>query len=215
MKRVILPLLVLFGISMLFALESEPSDVVGYIQYTVATNNYGFVALPFGTTMVDASDLATDMGTDISSISYWDNGWHQWLVGNPGVFDVYADHSYLVKNANVSSPVTWYIEGTVGTPASFDIVGGNFTQIMLPLDCSDLNLASLLAADIGPDVTSISAWNGGWQQYIVGNPGDFSVEIGQGILINSTTEYLGWNGTVRTATRNEANVTSKSNSKKQ
>jgi hypothetical protein len=105
----------------------------------------------------------------------------------------------------MTTAVTWYSEGVVNDPASFDIVEGNFTQIMLPLDRSDLTLASELAADIGEGVTSVSIYSGGWQQYIVGNPGDFAIAIGDGILVNSTIAYPGWNSpVVRNQTRLES-----------
>ncbi len=211
MKRVILPLLVLFGLSMLFALESDPSDVVGYIQYTIDANNYGMVALPFGSGLTMASELAAEISPNITTVVAWSGGtWQQHAVGYPGTdFAVADDNSYLVANGD-SNPVVWYAEGTVGTPAAFDIVGADYTQIMLPLDCSDLTLASELASDIGTDVTTIVTWSAGtWAQHAVGYPGtDFAVEIGGGYLVYSNTAYTGWNGSVRNAVRVQTPVNS-------
>ena len=213
MKRVILPLLVLFGLSMLFALESAPSDVVGYIQYTISANDFDFMALPFGTTMTTASELATNLGGTIESVCFWTGGsWAQYVNGVPFTdFAISEGNSYFVKSGDTSD-ITYYASGVVGDAASFDIGENDFTQIMLPLDRSDISTASGLCADIGPSVGSISAWNNGsFVQHVAGVPfTDFSIGIGDGLLVYSSEAYTGWNGST---TRNQVRMieTSKSN----
>ncbi len=207
MKRVILPLLVLFGLSALFALESAPSDVVGYIQYTIAVNDFAFVSVPFGTDWTMASDLGNDMGADVTSIIRWNAGaWEQYVPGfSSSDYDIAEGNSYLVFNDNDTEALTWYAEGVVGDAAAFDIVAGDFTQIMLPLDRSDLTLASELATNIGEDVTSVITWSAGaWAQYIPGfSSSDYSIGISDGFLVYSETAYPGWNGAV---VRNQVRV---------
>ena len=70
MKKFILPLLLILTVGMLAAVESEPSEVVGYVKYDVAEGN-SMLAIPMTTTYTMAGDLGTAIGA--TTVCYWDN----------------------------------------------------------------------------------------------------------------------------------------------
>jgi len=186
-------MLVLIG--SMVALESEPSEVVGYVKYNVVNGDYNMIALPLTSDLTLASQLATVVDPDISSVIKWNaGGWQQYITSSPASdYAITGNQSFLVY-MEVSADVEFYSAGAVGVCPTYDIAANDFTQIMLPLERSDLTLASELAADIGTDVTSVITWTGGgWQQYITSSPAsDYAINIGDGFLIYSDAEILGW-----------------------
>jgi hypothetical protein len=221
MKKVFISAILVLFLGSLFALESGPSDVVGFVKYDVFLNDFTMIAIPFPTTLAMASDLAADISPDVTDVIFWNNawfGWQQYSTASPATdYAITSDMSYLVYKGGTAN-VDWYSYGDLPTAATFDIFANDFTQIMLPLDRSDLVMASDLANDIGPGVTDVITWNNawfGWQQYSTASPAtDFAIDIGQGFLIYSTAAYPGWNSPDDNITRTvEVPVERENNSK--
>jgi len=121
MKKILLPLLLILAVGMLAAVESEPSEVVGFVKYDIAEGN-SMIAIPMTTTYTMAGDLGTAVGATI--VSYWNNtlqrfvaaAYYDWLgdwdndfptsIGNPlmvystsaGIFPGMKDTNNILKN---------------------------------------------------------------------------------------------------------------------
>jgi len=79
MKKLIIPLLFIFAIGILAAVESEPSAIVGYVKYP-CVQGLNFVALP----MDQGYNLVSQVGNTypdlIEAISYWDASTQSWVA---------------------------------------------------------------------------------------------------------------------------------------
>jgi uncharacterized protein YdeI (BOF family) len=191
MKKFILPLLVLLFVGSLFAVESAPSAVVGYVKYDLVAGN-NTIALPMDQPYALASEVGDAIGA--STMGYYDSANQIWVVvdANPwggwtGDFDVSNGQALWVNTATEAS---FYSLGNMpASLPSYNLVAGNNT-IMVPLDRSDLNLASLVGDDIGAStmgyydsanqiwvVVDANPW-GGWT-------GDFDTAIGDPLWANT------------------------------
>ena len=202
MKKTILAFLLILSISALMALESAPSETVGFVKYIVKAGDYSMVSLPLDSGMTLASELATSIGADITSVAFYSGGWTQYLTSQPtSDFSISDGNTYFVFNGGVSD-IDFYTYGGLITDPSYDIAASDYTLILLPFNCSDLTLASELATDIGPDVTSIAYYDSGWTQYLTTQPTtDFSIDTAKGFFIFSNTEYLGWNSAAKSLSK--------------
>ena len=189
MKKVIIPLILLLAVAFLMAVESDPSDTVGYVKYDLLAGR-NLVALPMASGYAMASDLGGATGA--TNVSMWNattQGWNQaddlgfmWL----GDFAVADGNAYML---NVNSAGTFYCAGAMITQPNYTLLVGRNT-IMVPLDRSDLAMAGTLGTEIG--ATNVSMWNAtnqGWNQaddlgfmWL----GDFGIEIGMPLMINTT-----------------------------
>ncbi|MBI9032306.1 hypothetical protein JEZ13_09975 [bacterium] len=201
MKKLLVLALLIASVTFIFAVESDFSDVVGYVKYELYANDFNMIALPMGDTgITTTAELAAAISPDVTSISVWDNethGWKQYLVSTPGSsFAIEAGDAFLVYMAGASN-VDFYCAGTLPTQANYDFIANDYHTVMLPLNRSDLTSTAQLASSIGSGVTSISTWDNathGWKQYLVSTPGSsFDINIGDGFLIYSTEAYTGWN----------------------
>ncbi|MCB5268680.1 MAG: hypothetical protein LHW43_01085, partial [Candidatus Cloacimonetes bacterium] len=196
MKRFILPLLVLLFVGSLFAVESAPSEVVGYVKYDCVAG-LNLVALPMDQGYAMASELGAAYAGLTDAISYWDATNQRWYsavyyadfeMWDPD-FSV-APGSVLMINA--LSPYTMYSIGDLpATNAQYTLVAG-LNTLMVPLNESDLTLASELGSDIGV-TDAISYWDATLQRWYsavyyadfeMWDP-DFSVGIGMPVMANS------------------------------
>ena len=198
----------------LFALESDPSDVVGYIKYpcvTTATTNLNFVTNSMDAGYVMASDLGNAItGCDV--VNYWDaasQGWAGatyigfWL----GDFALNAGWPYMV---NVTAGTDFYSAGGLYDPVpTFTLVTTATTDlnaISLKLSRSDLTMAGAVGDDIGVcDV--VNYWDApsqGWAgaTYIGFWLGDFAVAIGDPLMVNVTSGTVWGSTTVPIAKKN-------------
>ena len=173
MKKFILPLMLLFFVGTMFAVESAPSDVVGYVKYECVINANGsnnLVALPMGTQFTMASDLGDAYPGVITAVTGWDAANQIWsaayLLGGTwyGDFAVAPGMSYMLT---VTENVDFYSIGDLNDPIAYELVSnanGSNSLIMVPLDRSDLLEADDLGDDIGV-VTDLTKWdnvNQGW-----------------------------------------------------
>lgn len=188
MKKLILPLLLLVGITMLVAVESNPSAVVGYVKYPCYTG-YSYVAASMGgATSAQAIGIADQSNLQIiyrfnaasqgwESIEY-DGEWLGDFTVNPG--DVLLFN--CIGNTN------YYSMGALPTPVSYNIVPG-FNYITVPLNFTSTS-AQALADAIGniPIVYRFNNSTHGWEsiEYDGEWLGDMTIGIGDVLLVKST-----------------------------
>lgn len=192
MKKLILPLLLLVAFGMLAAVESAPSEVVGYVKYDCLVG-LNFVALPMeaGYTMV--SEFADDNLGLFDALNYWDNVNQQWV----GAYDFgYWDGDFAVAPGipllvNALSPAPVYSIGDMpATNAQYGLLPG-LNSLMIPLNKSTITMASVLADDIGAgSLDAMNYWDNVNQQWVGAYDfgywdGDFATAIGMPLLVNS------------------------------
>jgi hypothetical protein len=160
MKKLILPLLLLVAFGMLAAVESDPSNIVGYVKYPCAAGFNTAIALP----MEQAYTLASEIGDEYlaTSMGYWDPSFGFWYMIDQNPWGGWAD-DFPVANGDVS---LMYVDNTVDfysigdLPAvlpTYTLAGGYNNTIMIPLNRSDLALASTVGDEIG--ATSMGYWD--------------------------------------------------------
>jgi hypothetical protein len=171
MKKLIIPLLFIFAFSILAAVESEPSEVVGYVKYPcVAGDN--FVAMPMndGHTLVSEVTASYNATEDIiNTVNIWDPTFQIWN-GSPNLGNNYFDPDLEVGPGSVLfltsyQALDFYSIGSMpATNAQYNIVIGDNT-IMVPLNKSSLTSVSLLAMDMGPsdEINTINLWDQSFQ----------------------------------------------------
>jgi hypothetical protein len=190
MKKVIIPLILLLAVAFLIAVESDPSAVVGYVKYDLLAGR-NMVALPMASGYTMASNLGDAIGAQ--SVAKWNatnQGWDQ--ADNFGFmwvpdFAVADGNAYMV---NVNAAGTYYCAGAMITQPNYSLVIGR-NAVMVPLDRSDLSMASTFGNAIG-NLSAVAKWNAtnqGWDQ--ADNFGfmwvpDFAVQIGMPLMVNSS-----------------------------
>ncbi len=201
MKKLLVLALLIASVTFIFAVESEFSDVVGYVKYELTAGDYNMIALPMGDTgITTTAQLAAAISPDVTDISVWDNethGWNQFSTDTPGgSFNIAPGDAFLIYLAGTSN-VDFYCAGNLPTQANYDLVANDYHTMMLPLNRSDITTTAQFAAAIGDGITDISVWNNethGWRQFSTDTPGgSFNINIGDGFLIFSTDVYTGWN----------------------
>jgi len=183
MKKLIIPLLFIFAIGILAAVESEPSAIVGYVKYPcVAGLNH--IALPMDQGLTMASDFAALYPDMLDAMSYWDNINQGWIAAvNLGYWEGdFPIHPGSVMMIYALSPFNAYSIGNMpATNATYNLLTG-LNDIMIPLNRSDITMAGQVGDEIQV-LDALSYWdniNQGWIATInLGYwEGDFPVSIG-------------------------------------
>eukprot|EP00828_Plagiopyla_frontata_P037133 TRINITY_DN48852_c0_g1_i1.p1 TRINITY_DN48852_c0_g1~~TRINITY_DN48852_c0_g1_i1.p1 ORF type:complete len:241 (+),score=23.83 TRINITY_DN48852_c0_g1_i1:58-780(+) len=210
MKKTLVVLLLL-SLSLAFGIESEPSEVVGFVKFSCVTvtnnTNLNHIALPLESGYTMASEVAAAV-TGCDAVSKWNAASQSWasavpLVGVPGTwlgdFAVSANDVLMVSLTN--QDVDFYVTGTVPASPSYNFVttdGTNLNHMILPLDKGTITNASSLAGDI-TNVDAISKWNAATQSWtsavpLVGVPGtwlgDFDISIGMPYVVSVTNATM-------------------------
>ena len=186
--------MLLLLVGALFAVESDPSAVVGYVKYDLVAGN-NMIAIPMETTFTMASELGEDLG--ITTVSTWNN-----------VLQIFESASYLdfldtwdgdfaidsgsVLMINAGAPGAFYSLGALPVTPSYPLLAGNNT-IMIPLNRSDIAMASELGIEIGSN--TISTWNNiaqlfesaSYLDFLDTWDGDFATSIGDPLMVNVST----------------------------
>ncbi len=194
MKKLLILAILIASVTVIFALDSEPSEVVGYVKYELTANDFNMIAVPMNSGIANAIELATAISPDVQYIIKWDGGWVQYSTSTPDTsFEVTDGESFLVYLGG-TEPVDFYCAGDLPTQANYDFVANDFNQIMLPLNRSDITNTIELANSISEDVAYIITWDGGWVQYSASTPDtSFDINIGDGFLVFTNAEVTGWN----------------------
>jgi len=190
MKKLILPLLLLVAFSMLAPVESDPSNIVGYVKYPcVAGNNT--IALP----MQQGYAMASEVGDAIPStmVGWWNPATERWVTIDAFPWGGWDGEDFAVVPGDpllvtVETATDFYSIGDLPAPATYSLVAGNNT-IMVPLNKSALNMASLVGDDIPS--TMVGNWDPATERWVTidafpwgGWDGvDFATPIGTPLLV--------------------------------
>lgn len=208
MKKIsLLLVVVLFAAASVFAVESEPSEIVGYVAYEL-TQGLNFIAIPMSDAGLSfAEDLANMIGP-VDVVNKWNPVGQTWNAAYEfgGIWNddeedfVEGTGVYLV---NINQPVddlVFYSVGPVFEPLPQHNLLTGLNSIMIPLDRSDISNAGETVGDdvglgdeIGP-VDVVNRWSSiaqTWQaayKFAGTWNDDFSVSIGDPLLINLTDD---------------------------
>jgi len=183
MKKLIIPLLFIFAFSILAAVESEPSEVVGYVKYPCVVG-LNHIALPMDQGLTMASDFAALYPDMLDTMNYWDAASQSWIAAvNLGYWEGdFPIHPGSVMMIYALSPFNAYSIGNMpATNATYNLLTG-LNDIMIPLNRSDITMAGQVGDEIQV-LDALSYWdniNQGWIATInLGYwEGDFPVSIG-------------------------------------
>jgi len=183
MKKLIIPLLFIFAFSILAAVESEPSEVVGYVKYPCVVG-LNHIALPMDQGLTMASDFAALYPDMLDTMNYWDAASQSWVAAvNLGYWEGdFPIHPGSVMMIYALSPFNAYSIGNMpATNATYNLLTG-LNDIMIPLNRSDITMAGQVGDEIQV-LDALSYWdniNQGWIATInLGYwEGDFPVSIG-------------------------------------
>lgn len=188
-----------------FAIESAPSETVGYVRYDCQSNangNYNFIAISMDAGYTTASDLGADY-PNISSVNQWNPTTQSWVSSDNWGGGFWSPDNtinpnealWIVLDAAVEAD-TIYIAGPMNDPAQYSLVSndnGDYNMIMLPFEQSSLSTSQELGEDISncmsirkfDNVTqtwvTTDNWGGGFWNNI------FDVETGYPYVANVNT----------------------------
>jgi len=196
MKKLILPLLLLVAFGMLAAVESDPSNIVGYVKYPLVVGK-NTIALPMVQTYAQASEVGNAI-PGCNTVSRFNGPTQAWVAAAKTPFGTWTGN-YAVSIGmplliNTTTAGNFYSIGNLPDDLRFPpytlVVGKNF--IMVPLNKSALNTAALLGNDI-PGCNTVSRFNGPTQARVAAAKtpfgtwtGSFPTTIGMPLLINTT-----------------------------
>ncbi|MDD3050802.1 MAG: hypothetical protein PHR06_06605 [Candidatus Cloacimonetes bacterium] len=188
MQRLFYTLFLVALVFCLFAIESAPSNVVGFFRYECLMGD-NFIALPLaGHTSV--SELIADY-PQITEVKKWDTANQQWQITST----LETGMPYLI---NCSSDIIVYSYGDITQQPQYSLQTTNSTNanlIMIPLGENTIQTASDLAEDI-TQCDTVSEWLNDQQAWktAVNKPegweNDFEVTGGKVYFININGESI-------------------------
>ena len=201
MKKLIIPLLFIFAFSILAAVESEPSEIVGYVKYP-CVEGLNFVALPMEQGYTSVSQIGNTYPYLIDAISYWDASSQSWVESVYYLdWDVWdPDYSVTINlplMVHCLNNFNFYSIGDLPTiNAQYSLLPG-LNTIMIPLNKSNLTQASILGTNIGTVdavsewIASTQSWNDSvyYQDWEIWDP-DYDVAIGMPLMVHSISSTI-------------------------
>jgi len=160
MKKLILPLLLLVAFGMLAAVESDPSNVVGYVKYPCVAGGNAMIALPMAPAYATAGAVGVAVGAGCDAVSKYDASIQNWQT----TFDI-GDGFEEDFPVSIGDPLQvytytatdFYSIGDLPTPATYSLLVGN-NMIMIPLNKSDLDTDvpadGIQAGEVGVDLAA-------------------------------------------------------------
>jgi hypothetical protein len=172
MKKTMLAFLLIASIVMLSALESDPSDVVGFVKYECLTGN-NLIALPMDAGYTMSNEVGNAI-TGANQIAYWDNTAQGWVTSNKG-FGTTWSNAFAVTGGmplmvRTTGDTEFYVAGNMFDPEpNYTLLVGNNT-IMVPLSRTDLTMSNLVGNDIS-NANQMSYWDNVAQGWVTSNKG--------------------------------------------
>jgi len=198
MKKILLPLLLILAVGMLAAVESEPSEIVGYVKYDMVVGN-NLVAIPMECPWQWASQLGDSFGGSVDQISYW-NAANQYFVAAvnlgdfwDGDFEIHTGDVLMLSSS--SQTVMYSIGNLPETNATYNLIVGNNT-VMIPLNCNYYSWVSEVGDNMAAGgVDQVSYWNNINQYFVaavnLGDfwDGDFPVSIAMPLMVSASSAF--------------------------
>lgn len=157
MKKLILPLLLLVAFGMLVAVESDPSEVVGYVKYPLVAG-VNTIAIPMEQGFTMASNVGDAIPANTVS-KFLPTPTEQWESITVSPFGGWDGTDWAVSDGDpfqvsVDAAVDFFSIGSLpAAMPSYNLVAG-VNMLMVPLNKSALNLASLVGDDITANTVS-------------------------------------------------------------
>jgi len=195
MKKILLPLLLILAVGMLAAVESEPSEIVGYVKYPCVVG-LNHIALPMDQGLTMASDFAALYPDMLDTMNYWDAASQSWVAAvNLGYWEGdFPVQSGSVLMINSLADFNAYSIGNMpATNATYNLSVG-LNDIMIPLNRSDISMAGQVGDEIQV-LDTMSYWDNTTQTWVAAVnlgywEGDFPVTIGFPMQVNALSEVI-------------------------
>jgi hypothetical protein len=197
MKKLLTSIVIVLFIGSLFAVESDPSEVVGYLEFSGVTG-LNFISVPLDAGYVTSTDLVTPI-LACNQISRWDEAVQGWVSYNKSPFGTWPTSFALTPGMAVMIKLTGdedvYVAGSLFVPEiSFDLVL-ELNAISIPLSRSDITTSAILGTDMS-DINQISRWDAGLQGWVSYNkspfgtwPTSFVTTIGMPVMVKATSVF--------------------------
>lgn len=152
MKKLILPLLLLVAFGMLAAVESDPSDIVGYVKYDLTAARNNMIALPMVKTPTPYA-LASEVGnaiTGCNAVRWYDPTLPGFRSATKSPITGVWSNNFAVTNGQglqvyTTTAGSFYSIGDMpDTLPTYTLIANRNNVIMVPLNRSDLIQASLV-----------------------------------------------------------------------
>jgi len=166
MKKYLFLTLLILSIGFLIAVESAPSQTVGYFKRTLATGGWDAISVPFGYanlstdnilgTQFGDSDQLIDMTTGDNALYIDGVGW----IGS--IMELTYGHAYWVYRETTNPDLDYYLMGTVDPQSSVIQVKGNDEggwsgfglNEAVPININSLPITGVVDSDMIIDVTT-------------------------------------------------------------
>jgi len=202
MKKFILPLLLILTVGMLAAVESEPSEIVGYVKYDCVVGN-NFIAMPMVQAISTTTEFGAQFGESINTINMYNPDLQDWEASvnyGGGFWDPeFSLSTGSVMLINATDPITYYSIGNIPVVnAQYSVIAGN-NAVMIPLNKSEYTTTAIAGASMGDGetVNTINLYNStlqDWEASVNYGGGfwdpEFLLSIGTPMLINSGSTFL-------------------------
>jgi hypothetical protein len=197
MKKTMLAFLLIASIVMLSALESDPSDVVGFVKYGMLTG-LNLVALPMNAGFTTSAQVGNAI-TNANQMSKWDNVSQIWVSSAKNMFgnwvSPFAVTGGMPLMARTTSASDFYVAGSMYTPEpNYNILTG-LNLVMVPLSKTTLTTSALVGNDM-VSVNQMSKWDNVSQIWIssaknmFGNwVSPFATQIGMPLMARATAAF--------------------------
>jgi hypothetical protein len=192
MKKLLLPLLFILLVSMLAAVESDPSEVVGYVKYDCIAG-LNLVALPMNQGYTWVSEMGDAYSGFMDAINYWDGATQTWVgaydLGGFWDGDFEISSGYVLMVSAIADFDIYSIGALPDTDASYAVATG-LNTMMVPLNRADITRASMIGDEMGI-LDAINFWDATTQTWVgaydLGGfwDGDFEVSIGYPVMVSA------------------------------
>jgi len=189
MKKPALFIMILLFSLALAAIESAPSNIVGFVRYQCNAGE-NFIAMPLDAGYTTVNDLTSEF-SQITSVKKWNVTTQQWEIATT----LEINTPYLISCNNT---MTFYSYGDFNSNAAYNLQTTNTTDanlIMIPLNKGELASAAQLATDI-TNCNTVSEWISNQQAWKTSTfiasewENDFTVTVGKVYFVNVTSNTI-------------------------
>jgi len=197
MKKILIFAIMLVLIGSMVALESEPSEVVGYVKYSCVIGS-NLIALPMDAGYTTSATVGDDV-TDADQMAYWNADSQGWISSGKNFLgnwlSPFTVDDGMALMARVTSDSDFFVAGAMyETEPTYSIVVGSNT-IMVPLSKTELTTSALVGDDM-VNVDQMTYWNSDSQGWIssgknfLGNwLSPFSTDIAMPMMTRATEAF--------------------------
>jgi len=167
MKKLFILAMMLVVIGSMIALESDPSEVVGYVKYECVIGS-NLIALPMDAEYTTSATVGDDI-TDADQMAYWNADSQGWISSGKNFLgnwlSPFTVDDGMALMTRVTSDSDFFVAGSMyETEPTYSIVVGSNT-IMVPLSETELTTSALIGDDM-VNVDQMTYWSADSQGWI-------------------------------------------------